>query len=83
MANTFSRDLRSLQNSLAEKANEAFSDPILLQKAAAELLGISVSTLTRWRSQKVGPEAFKLGSRVRYRLSALREFLNQSEQTPL
>lgn len=60
-------------------ASKTFTDPLVLQKDAATLLGVSVSTLIRWRKLETGPEAFKLGGRNRYRMSELQAFIARSE----
>ena len=45
------------------------------QQIAAHLLGISPSTLRRWRREGRGPRAIKLSRLVRYRLTDLKRFL--------
>ncbi|MCR2213560.1 helix-turn-helix domain-containing protein, partial [Salmonella enterica] len=69
--------------SVIDDTSKVFGDPLLLQKDAASLLGVSVSTLARWRKLKTGPEAFKLGGRNRYRLSELQAFIARSEDEAL
>lgn len=48
---------------------------------AARALRMGVSTLNRWRSQGKGPEYVKIGGRVFYRPSAIREFLESCVRT--
>lgn len=59
------------------KAEANLEDLKLLDaKAAAELLGVSASTLAVWRCVKRYPLPFvKVGSGVKYRLSDLRRFI--------
>ena len=47
----------------------------LTTKQAARLLGLSVSTLNKWRCYGTGPRFLKLGRAVRYRKMDLRSFL--------
>lgn len=49
-------------------------DPWFTPKEAAAFLGFSPKTLANWRSAKVGPAYSLVGSRVRYRYSALVAF---------
>lgn len=46
------------------------------ERRAAEILGLRVSTLRRWRYSGDGPEYIKLNSAVRYDPRALAEFAN-------
>ncbi len=48
---------------------------LLNTRDAARYLAVSVPTLTRWRSQGVGPRWARLGGSVRYRLADLQEFV--------
>ena len=51
-------------------------DPLMTENQAAELLGVKPTTLQVWRSTKRYPlEYVKVGRLVRYRLSALEEFV--------
>lgn len=72
---TITQHLNSLVD---QKTREEFEDPIVSQAAAVVLLGVSVSTLTRWRSNGSGPTAMKFGGKVKYRLSSLKEYIGQA-----
>jgi hypothetical protein len=49
------------------------------EREAARLCGgVSRSTLRSWRSQGRGPRFARLGRRIVYRLTDLRDFLNES-----
>lgn len=50
--------------------------PFLSRKEAAELLGVSLPTLNDWSKSGVVP-SYKLGSRVRYRLSDIQTALRK------
>ena len=45
------------------------------EKPASDYLGLSVRTLQTWRLKGGGPVFCKLGSRVKYRLSDLDDFI--------
>ena len=49
---------------------------------ASRILGLSLKTLQKRRWQKKGPRYLKLGRRVAYRLSDLRDFLDSSPVLP-
>ena len=51
------------------------SQPLVDEIAAAQLLGLSVKTLRRWRWAGKGPRFVKLGSAVRYHPADLDEFI--------
>ncbi|WP_420558843.1 helix-turn-helix transcriptional regulator [Roseovarius sp.] len=50
---------------------------------AADCIGISNRTLSRWHLQRVGPPRIKIGGRVLYRRCALLEWLKGNEQAPV
>ncbi len=60
------------------------NDQMLTPAEMAALLNVSVPTLARWRVTGGGPPFIKLGvdrrSSVRYRLSAIREYLRRAER---
>jgi excisionase family DNA binding protein len=58
-------------------------DSILSEKEAAAYLGVSLSTIRRWRRGKLGPAFFKFGDILRYRRSALDEFVAKNTVSPL
>ena len=49
----------------------------------AEMLGIPEKTLTQWRSDNKGPKYLKVGRYVRYRWSAVDEWLSTREADPV
>ncbi len=50
--------------------------PLLIgEQTAAEMLGLSVKTLQKWRNQQCGPPYIKLEAAVRYRVSDLERFV--------
>jgi predicted DNA-binding transcriptional regulator AlpA len=50
--------------------------PVIQEEKAAELLGLSVRTLQRFRVQGRGPQFVKLGKRVFYREADLERYLD-------
>jgi len=55
---------------------------LLSNREAAEFLGLSEDTLPRWRWSGIGPVYLKVGRTVKYRLSDLETFLNESRVNP-
>jgi predicted DNA-binding transcriptional regulator AlpA len=55
-------------------------DRILRLPEVAEMLTLEPQTLYAMRSEGRGPKSFKLGGRVVYRESAVREWLQELEQ---
>jgi excisionase family DNA binding protein len=53
-------------------------DKMLTRKEAARLLGCSESALRRWAGLGCGPMLVRLGRLVRYRRSALEEFIAEN-----
>ncbi len=52
-------------------------DPLLTEIEAAEYLDASPKTLPIWRHKSVGPDYVKVGRNVRYKQSALDEYLEK------
>lgn len=54
---------------------------VLSPREAAQYLGVSVSTLKLWRTQKIGPKWIKRGARlIGYRPSDLEKFLDDNSK---
>lgn len=51
----------------------------LSSTALAALLGVSLSTVNRWRAQNRGPKPVKIGGRVRYLESDLARWLADAQ----
>lgn len=58
-------------------------DPLLgdwLSRAAlGAQLGVSVDTLARWETRRIGPPCVRVGRKVIYRIEAVREWLVRQE----
>lgn len=50
------------------------SDPLITTERAAEVCGLTVSTLITFRCRGKGPPYFRLGRAIRYRLSEVEAF---------
>jgi predicted DNA-binding transcriptional regulator AlpA len=64
-----------------------YDDSLLDEHAAGVYLGgsdapISPRTMQRWRGARTGPAYVKIGRLVRYRRSALDDYLASCEHTP-
>jgi Helix-turn-helix domain len=55
-------------------------DRLLLPVEAAELLGVTPSTLSFWRVQRRGPAFIKAGHAVRYRSSDIAAFVARNRR---
>ena len=64
---------RAEQRILAQQSEEQ-ENPRLNVDQAARFLGVSVSTLNRWRGTNEGPEWIRLGGRVYYYARELNVF---------
>jgi predicted DNA-binding transcriptional regulator AlpA len=51
-------------------------------QVAAEV-GVSVDTLQRWETRRIGPPAVRIGRKVLYRAEAFREWLVSRERGPI
>jgi hypothetical protein len=56
-------------------ANSLTDDDLLVTKEVAAILRVSPSIINKWRLEGKGPLFLRLGSRVRYRIGALRNYL--------
>jgi predicted DNA-binding transcriptional regulator AlpA len=64
---------------LAAYQELALSDPLLTQAQVSGLLGASISTLYRLRRAGTGPAWIKIGGAIKYRHSAVLEYLDAAE----
>jgi len=57
----------------------AITPALLTEAQAAEYLGVSLSTIRRWRKQQgKGPAFFRVGDILRYAVSALDSFITNN-----
>ncbi|MGO4638442.1 helix-turn-helix transcriptional regulator [Mesorhizobium sp. 2RAF45] len=66
------------EQKVAARKAELQANPLLTVPQAAQWLGVSVSTLNRWRSLGRGPASEKLGGKVFYPLSDLQAFCSKA-----
>jgi hypothetical protein len=64
-------------------APQAILEPAALYTPpqAARLLQLSVRTLEKWRSEETGPKSLRLGRRVRYRGTDLKDFIDRQARS--
>jgi hypothetical protein len=55
-------------------------DPMMTRDTLAELLGLSVDTLSRWDSIGEGPVGIRIGRQVFYRVASVNEWLRSREK---
>jgi len=48
------------------------------EKEAAAVIGVSLSTIRRWRRSRTGPAFFRFGGVLRYAREALEEFIAEN-----
>ncbi|HYK90508.1 MAG TPA: helix-turn-helix domain-containing protein [Acidobacteriota bacterium] len=53
---------------------------LLTEQKAAEVLNCTIAALRRWRRERRGPRFVKLGRLIRYNLSDIEAFVEQSTQ---
>jgi hypothetical protein len=61
----------------------ALLDGWLTRARVAEEIGVSVDTLQRWQTRRIGPPCVKIGRTVLYRADAFRGWLISREPPPL
>jgi len=57
------------------------SSALLSEKSAASYLGVSLSTIRRWRRANIGPAYFRFGDVLRYAQDGLDAFIRQNTRT--
>ena len=56
---------------------------LLLPEQAADIIGVATATLASWRHQKRGPTYLRFGRVVRYRETAIEEWILSQEVHPI
>jgi len=59
----------------------SFKRRLLDVEEAAEYLGLSKSTLNKWRCHGGGPQFIKMGRAIRYRISDLDDFVDSRQSS--
>jgi hypothetical protein len=52
----------------------------ITREELAEMLGRDVRTIERWEHERLGPPRTKVGSLIRYRVEAVRQWLTENEK---
>jgi predicted DNA-binding transcriptional regulator AlpA len=65
----------------SEAAPPVANDPVLSpEEVSAMLGGVPLATLKRWRTERTGPVALHIGRHVRYRRSAVEDWLQARDR---
>lgn len=56
-------------------------DELLTLEEVAAILKVPVTTLRKWRTAGTGPRGFRVGKYVRFRRSAVEQFIQEKETT--
>jgi DNA-binding transcriptional MerR regulator len=62
-----------------EAAETAVLDGWMTRPEMAAEIGISVDTLARWETRRIGPPCVRIGRKVYYRVEAFRDWLREQE----
>lgn len=62
-----------------EEQSDGVLDDWISRAGLAKELGVSVDTLGRWETRRMGPPCIRLGRRVYYRKDAVRQWLRERE----
>jgi hypothetical protein len=65
-----------------EGASDLLGGWLTRAEIAAEV-GVSVDTLQRWHSRRIGPPCVRIGRKVLYRADAFRDWLVAQERGPV
>ena len=58
-------------------------DQLLTVQVLAEYLGVPVATIYAWRYRRQGPPGFRVGRHLRFRLSAVEEWIDEQMKSSL
>ncbi len=64
---------------MSDNARRSDADEILTLDEVAQILKVPVGTLRKWRTNGEGPKGFRAGKYVRYRRSAVEQFVTEQE----
>ena len=54
-------------------------DRLISNEELAKLCGVSLATVRKWRHERTGPPGIRLGKHVRYRASAVEQWIEEHE----
>ncbi|MFI1996296.1 helix-turn-helix transcriptional regulator [Actinoplanes sp. NPDC020271] len=64
---------------MSNQPRENEFDELVTIEEVAEILKVPVATIRKWRSEGSGPQGFRVGKYVRFRKSAVEDFIRQKE----
>lgn len=70
-----------LRNGRVAEAVPVDEDPLLTPAQVAGECGVALGTIYTWRYRGLGPQGFRVGGQVRYRLSEVRRWLAECGDT--
>jgi excisionase family DNA binding protein len=56
------------------------NDELLTVDEVAEIFKVPVGTIRKWRTERTGPEGFRVGKYLRFRRSAVERFIAEKER---
>lgn len=71
------------QHSEPSVGTAALLDGWLSRSQVAREVGVSIDTLARWETRRIGPPCIRIGRKVFYRADAFREWLISRERGPV
>jgi hypothetical protein len=71
------------QHSEPTARTAALLDGWLSRAQVAQEVGVSIDTLARWETRRIGPPCIRIGRKVFYRADAFREWLISRERGPI
>ncbi|RSM51037.1 hypothetical protein DMB66_42920 [Actinoplanes sp. ATCC 53533] len=64
----------------SDNVRRSNAEEILTLDEVAQLLKVPVGTLRKWRTDGEGPKGFRAGEYIRYRRSAVEQFIAEQER---
>jgi len=71
------------QHTESTAGTAALLDGWLSRSQVAQEIGVSIDTLARWETRRIGPPCIRIGRKVFYRADAFREWLIARERGPV
>lgn len=71
------------QENMGTEAGAPLLGGWLSRADVAREVGVSVDTLQRWETRRIGPPSVRIGRRVFYRAEAFRDWLVSRERRPI
>jgi len=68
------------ESASSDGAKPGLLDDWISRRTLANELGLSVDTLARWETRRIGPTCVRIGRKVLYRRGAVQEWLRAQER---